>query len=416
MSRVWESVKTVLIVLLLCLAILLAASLISELVSGQSLSTRLGKALGWIPSEPSYSQRSESYTAAAMPLTISMTGELGRGSTQGDPDRTAALYTALSRQLGEALANAETPGVLEQDAWQRLLSGESATLLYAGAIPLESLAHWLGATPSRALAGLSVEHLTLCVDGEQISLLLHTDRWLRLRTGCDPEGLRHALEQRRPDGSIFALEDGRYERIDPMSLITVSTVMPTVESHNSLADGDSIDAAATLLGLNPYRDTAYTSASGTVTITGGAGRLQVTSAGVLDYTASSEASRTAAGQDDTAIIEVARLLITELSDGLTGDAALQLSGLVRDGSTVTVRFDYVLGGYPIWQSQGAAAELVYQDGTLHSLRWIARRYLRGEESQSLLSARQAASIITEHSRLQAAYIDTGSKLVCGWLE
>jgi len=170
------------------------------------------------------------------------------------------------------------------------------------------------------------------------------------------------------------------------------------------------------LGLNPYRDTAYTSAAGTVTITGGSGRLKVTSGGSLEFIASAENTTAASGRDDTSLIESARLLLAQLSEGLTGEASLQLQALVRDGSTVTLQFDYMLNGYPVWQSQGAAAEVVYRDGHLYALRWTARSYSTTEESQSLLSARQAASIITEHSRLQAAYIDTGSELVCGWLE
>lgn len=414
--RIWEGAKTLLIVLLLCSAVYLAVSLIGQLVSGQSLGTRLGKTLGWIPAELPYSQRSENYTAAAMPLTISMTGELGRGSTQGDPERTAALYDALSRQLGEALANAGMPVALEADEWQRLLSGESATLLYAGQIPLESLAYWLGASPAHALEGLTAEHLTLCVDGNQVSLLLQTEHWLCLGTGIDPEGLRQVLDLCRPDGSVFAMEDESYARIAPMSLITVNTTMSLAEGSNALADGDRIDAAATLLGLNPYRDTAYTSAAGTVTITGSTGKLQVTSGGVLDYTASAENIHIAANRNDTGIIEFARVLLAQLSEESDSDAELQLSALLRDGSMVKVQFDYVLNGYPLRQQQAPAAELIFRDGKLHSLRWTARSYRNTGESLSLLSARQAAHIITEHSRLEAAYIDTGSELVCGWLE
>ena len=51
----------------------------------------------------------ETIPAAAAPLAISMTGENGRGSTVGEPERTAQLYDTLTRQLGEALG---IPGAL----------------------------------------------------------------------------------------------------------------------------------------------------------------------------------------------------------------------------------------------------------------------------------------------------------------
>ncbi len=414
MSRVWEGLKTALIILLFCSAMYLAVSLIGELTSGQSLSHRIGTALGWIPAELPYTQRSEHYAAAAMPLTISMTSELGRGSTQGDVARTAELYNALSRHLGEALANASMPIALEAADWRAKFSGESATLLYAGDIPLESLAHWLGAAPSEALEGLRADNLTLCVDGNQVVLLLRTEHWLCLGTGIAPEGLRQVLALCRPDGSVFAMEDEHYARIDPLSLITVSTSLPVVEASNPLADGDRIDAAATLLGLNPYRDTAYTSANGTITITGSSGRLKVTSAGVLDYTASSEAA--SAATDDTALIESARGLLAQLSQDLLGDASLHLSGLSREDSTLHIYFDYVLEGYPIRQSGGSAAEVIYEAGRLRSLRWNARCYTATDETQSLLSARQAAAIVAEGAQLKAAYVDAGGSVACGWLE
>lgn len=415
LSRLWESFKSLLIVLLLCSALYLAVSLIGQLVSGQSLNQRISAAMGWTPSELPYTQRSEHYTAAAMPLTVSLSTSLGRGSSYGDPERTAELYDLLSRWLGEALANASMPVALEKTDWQQLLSGESTTLLYAGEIPLESLAHWLGATPSNALDGLTAREITLCIDGNQLSLLLHTEHWLCLGTGLDPSGLQQVLELCRPDGSFFAIESAEYDHIDPMSLLTVSTILPLATTENPLSDGDRIDAAATLLGLNPYRDTTYTSSSGTVTITGAAGRMQVTSNGMLDFTVSADNGFTASDAEDSTLIESARALLNQLGQEQLGDATLELYRLEHEGDTVRIQFEYVLRGYPIQQNQGPAAELVYRGNQLQSLRWIARRYTTTGETQSLLSSRLAAAIIRPDSLLQAVYIDNGSALLCGWL-
>lgn len=411
--RVWEAVKTALIVLLLCSLVLMSMALLSELVTGRSLPRRLGEALGWIEQELPYTQTGETYPAAATPLAISMTGEMGRGSTVGDPARTAQLYESLSRQLGEALATASMPVAMEQTLWQELLCGESVSFLYPGQIPLESLSRWLGALPAEGLSGLSAEHLTLCVDGEQVSLLLPRgeDR-LCLSTAVSTEYLRQALEECRPDGSFFALEDEALARVDPLSLVTLRTALPQAVSENPLADGDRINAAATLLGLNPYRDTAYTGADGTVSFTSGTGRLRVTTGGVLTWQAVLDGTEQSVGIGTTAIVDAARQLLAELAD--SGDASLQLNRVSRDGQTVTVRFDYVLGGYPVWQSEGSAAELVYVNGVLRELRWTARRYTLTGETATLLPARQAAAIVSEGARLQPVYMDSGSGLVCGW--
>lgn len=411
--RVWETVKTVLIVLLLCTLAIQSVALISELVTGQSLPRRLGMMLGWIEPEPEYVQTGESIPAAAQPLAISMTGSNGRGSTAGDVQRTAELYESMSRQLGEALATARMPVALEEQSWRSLLSGESVSFLFPGEIPLNALAKWLGAQAAESLTDVASSVLTLCVDGQQVSLLLRTDYWMCFGTGVSTEQLRQSLEQCRPDGSLFAMEDESMQRIDPLSLLMVRTEMPGAVSENALSDADRINAAAAQLGLNPYRDTAYTSADGTVSFTTGSGRLQITATGVLQYTPAVE-DRLTTEDDDIAIIESARLLLGQLSEELIGDASLQLRALERDGRRVTVRFDYVLSGYSVWQSDGAAAELVYEWGALTELTWAARCYTRTEQTEVLLPARQAVAIVSEGTRLEPIYLDGGSGLRSGW--
>ena len=412
--RIWEWIKTVLIVLLFCSAAILSVSLISELVSGQSLTHRVGTLLGWVAPEPAYVPTGETIPAAAAPLAISMTGENGRGSTVGEPERTAQLYDTLTRQLGEALATASLPVALEEDSWRTLFSGESVSFLYAGQVPLEALAAWLGAQASESLSSMRAAELTLCIDGARVSLLLRGEHWLCLGTAVAPQDLRQALESCRPDGSLFAIEDPSLSGLDPLSLLTVRMVLPTAAAENALADGDRIDTAAALLGLNPYRDTAYTAGDGTISFTAGNGRLTVTAGGVLQYTPGEAGGLPPVEDSATALIEAARQLLAQLSDGLSGDASLQLASLERSGTQVTLFFDYVLGGYAVRQRTGHAAEIVYENGALRSLTWTARCYTLTGQSETLLPARQAAAIVPSGTRLEPVYLDSGSALRCGW--
>lgn len=408
--RIWEGVKTALIVLLLCSALLLASSLISELASGQSLLQRAGSALGWFSAEPAYVPTTERYASAADPLAISMTGGNGRGSTVGEPERTAALYDSLGRGLGEALATAGMPVALPEADWLALLRGESVSVRYPGEIPLDSLARWLGAEPSGALSGVSASLVTLCIDGAQVSLLLRSESlWLCMSTALNPEALRQTLESCRPDGSLFAMEDETLSQLDPLSLLTVSAVLPEATGENALTDGDRINAAATLLGLNPYRDTALSDANGTVSISGATGRMRVTAAGILRYTA---AETRAAARSTTALIEDARALLAQLNPG--GDAALQLSSCTEEDGTVVLCFDYVLSGYRVRLPDGSAATLRYEGGTLADLTWTARRYTLTGVSQTLWPARVAAAVVAPGTLLEPLYEDNGGTLTCGW--
>jgi len=296
---------------------------------------------------------------------------------------------------------------------QALLCGESVSFLYPGRIPLESLAQWLGAEPETALRGLSARWVSLCADDTGVALLVQDDETrLCLGTAISPEHLRQALESCRPDGSIFAMEDTALSRIDPMSLLTVSTTLRQALCDNPLANGDRIDAAAELLGLNPYSDTAYTSENGTVSFSAGIGRLRVTAGGALTYQTGDDSQPINGG--DTALIDAARQLLSRLAADTGGDAALQLCDFVREGQTVRIVFDYVLGGYPVRQSSGHGAELVYQDGCLTELHWLARSYTLTETLQTLLPGRQASAIVTEGTWLMPVYRDGGSGVTCGW--
>ena len=411
--RITETIKTILILILLLTLVVMSAALVSELVTGRNLSRWAREALGWAEPELAYTEVGGAYPAAATPLAITMAGSNGRGSAVGDPTYTAALYESFGRYLGEALAMASAPVTLKRELWQALLCGESVSFLYPGQIPLESLALWLGAEPTSALSNLSAQWVSLCVDDSRVALLVQEDHtWLCFSTAISPEHLRQALESCRPDGSIFAMEDEVLSRIDPMSLLTVSTALRQTLCDNPLANGDRIDAAAELLGLNPYRDTAYTSEDGTVSFSAGTGRLQVTGGGTLTYQAAEAAQVIPGG--DPALIDAARQLLMQLSDGLTGDASLQLSGFVRDGQTVRILFDYVLDGYAVRQSSGHGAEFVYENGSMRELRWQARRYTLTESLQTLLPGRQASAIVTEGTRLMPIYRDSGSGVTCGW--
>ena len=170
----------------------------------------------------------------------------------------------------------------------------------------------------------------------------------------------------------------------------------------------------TLLGLNPYRDTAYTAGDGTISFTAGNGRLTVTAGGVLQYTPGEAGGLPPVEDSATALIEAARQLLAQLSDGLSGDAALQLASLERSGTQVTLFFDYVLGGYAVRQRTGHAAEIIYENGALRSLTWTARCYTLTGQSETLLPARQAAAIVPSGTRLEPVYLDSGSALRCGW--
>ena len=104
-----------------------------------------------------------------------------------------------------------------------------------------------------------------------------------MRRELSGDALTQALDSYRPDGSFFALEDGtgRYDRVDPRSLIGGETPRLYGATSANPCDARTITPLAAELGFNPYGDASYTDAEGNSFFSETGASLRITADGRL---------------------------------------------------------------------------------------------------------------------------------------
>ena len=422
MRRWTEIGKDLLIVILVAALLTLTLLALPErtLTSSPVLSAALKPFAGLFgldQAELTYTEKALPGLDAAQPLAVSVRNSAGRYTAQYDFETLDSVYEALGSMLGQALESAQ----LEQTTLQKLYSaiaGISVTFVYPAELPSGVLAEWLGAQAPEAGEAAMLYVLSLQESGAVRLYLCGESCWVG-DTALSGDALTQALDSYRPDGSFFALEDGtgRYDRVDPRSLIGGETPRLYGATSANPCDARTITPLAAELGFNPYGDASYTDDAGNSFFSENDATLRVFAGGQLQLNADEDAERfTAASDDPEIIIEFTRALLEQILSGTDSDARLYLSEFTQTASGTVCAFDYVLGGVPILQNgQSHAATAVFTDGTLTELTFLLRTYRTGTQSLALIPAAQAAAIVPEGSTLRIYYDDSGSGLLsAGW--
>ncbi|MBE6955600.1 MAG: hypothetical protein E7449_06825 [Ruminococcaceae bacterium] len=417
-----EIFKNIVIVLLALSVVVLAITVYSDsTLSGAENLQQLQQRLTLLFRDESYrleyASESLSATTAAKPTVISVRNSFGRQTTRYDADALERAYEALGGLLGEALETAGTPEEVRTVSWRAALQQNGIYYVYSDPLPTTLLSGWLEVQGNlRAIT----DRLVLCQEVDGIFLYYATESsYLRARTSVDAARFTELVEACRPDGSAFVLEldSDAYNRLDKETLLSMRTAasIPDVRAENPV-DSALVTHLASLFSFNPYGN-SYTTSEGTQIYEESTRSLSIAADGTLIVRNSgTQDTRFLAETDsDEALVEYARALLEEICGDTRADARLQLTGLVRSGSEVSLTFDYFVGGIRVQSGANSAARLLFSGNRLSELRTLLRTYTLTGTAQSLLPERQTAAIVAKGTRLMLCYSDRGAEMLsAGW--
>lgn len=392
----WERAKTLLIVLLACSALYLAA--VTLIPGGPAgLWGRLfvrGDGDGLSGSGGQQTFRSDTLWPAA----LAVTGQEGRYVLLYDQAELES-YTQTSALLAEALSSAGTPAPISSSQWRRALSGEGIYLEYLGDLPLDDLSRWLAGQDNPALSGFQSRRILvgegqLCFYDESRSGAYAAALSVPLTQGLDD--LAQSLS---PNGGRFAFEETEARRLRPETLLRASTPsMAALSADTPIAvteDGVPNDALSRLLrvlSFHPQTNPLYAIPGGWA-INDGGDTLRISSQGVVTFRRSEAEPRFPAGDHP---LDAARTLAEQTVGALCGDARLFLRSAAEENGVTTVTFGYAyLGGAIQVGDEGWCVQLKLEGGAVSSLTLYPRHYTALAEDTVLLPQEQAAAAITD---------------------
>lgn len=415
--RVVEWVKTLLIVLLTCSALVLAVmanadDLSSDLTTTRWFSGLFDRSTGDLTTGTAFYAQT-----AAWPTTISLESDAGRTSLRYDTQQLLSAYERFGGLLGQALEMAGDAEPCDMAAVETALTQPSVYFAYPGAVPLSALAQWLEAEYAGDGAA---SWFVLSIAEDAVTLYFGTDAQANVsRTYLQTERLARELENFRPDGTVFAFEQAELAALDPLTVVDLQDSAAIYQTAAASAWDDSFVAeTASQLGFNPYGDGYYTESDGTVVFSESGCTLRISPNGTVALTNQERGSSrfSAAESSAAAQIEAVRALLDTLTDGRLGEAELFLTEYTEEEGTTTISFSYYINGIPIRLTDGAAATATLDGTTLTALTVRVRNYETLSRTVTLLPVRQAYALAPTGANLHIGYADTGDgELTAGWM-
>lgn len=417
-----EILKNIVIVLLALSVVVLAITVYSDsTLSGAENLRQLQQRITLLFRDENYrlEYASESLSAAtaAKPTVISVRNSFGRQTTRYDADALDSAYEALGGLLGEAL---ETAGEAEQIRtidWRTALQQTGIYYLYSDPLSTQLLSGWLEVQGSLSAV---TDRLVLCRREDGIYLYCAVSGgYLRAKTLVDETRFSELVEACRPDGSAFVLEldTDAYDLLDKESILSMrpAVSIAEVQSENPV-DSTMVTTLASMFGFNPYGN-SYTTSDGTQIYEETTRSLSIAADGTLTVrnSGSQEDRFLADSATDEALVEYTRALLEQICGGVRADGRLQLTGLLRSGSEVSLTFDYFVGGIRVQNGTTGAARVLFSGTRMSELKVLLRTYTLTGNLHSLLPERQVAAIVEKGTRLTLSYSDTGAQILgAGW--
>lgn len=410
-----ETAKTVLIVVLvLCLVVLFAASIPADAIRNTPwLSAALqpfASLLGLPAAELAYVADTRSVQSAAQPMTISVRNSAGRYTAQWSFAAMDNAYDTLGRMLGQALDTVEPVAAVRQFQLTEALTRPSVCFDYGFSLPAALVASWLDFDLAQEMPD-SARYI-LSLEGEKVWLYLQGDTCFRGVTQVDPVEFSHLLEQFQADGSQFAFEAKSH--LEALSVLPGTVPVVRTAQTDSLCTGRYIDALANNLGFNPYDDSRYTDSADVTHFSETGGSLQISAAGEILLTTTTERI-SAPGSSVENLVEKARELMSFAVDTTSAGARLYLSGLTRSGEETVCSFDYVLDGVPVRWADGPAGQVTFSGQNVTRLQLKAVSFIPTERVQLLLPAAQASAVLPKDGALRLEYhVSAAGEAAVGW--
>ena len=422
-TRVKERVKSLLIVLLACSAVLLASRTalirpLSDLLSPKADSG--GASVYRVPV-----QRAEMARPVAMAALIPGEGHTLRCGVQYDTAACDALFQQGASLLVEALSSAGTPREIDRQEWERALTAAPGLYFdFLGQLPLNVLAGWLSA-PDCTLTG-TARRMALTVSGEQV-LLCYYDALEQAYYACtagvvNPDHLAQAVSGLSGNGAFFAFEAEEYAALAPDTLLLPEEPeLHVYQSANPLSgEGGGLASLIDDLFFSE-ESTAFYSAGDEQVARSGGESLRLSRRGVLEYSCDTgDDSRYVIGGPNGAPTlaetgEYCRYLAQQTVGVRCGQARLYLARTERQGAALLLEFDYCLDGAAVSLEGGSAASFLVEDGRVVQFTMRFRCYTAGEDNALLLPQRQAVAVLQQMGgsgrELRLVCLDQGGETV-----
>ena len=425
LHRVTEGLKTLLILLLTCSALWLAAR--TQLFGPfRGLWQEEEIQSGTVQTE------SGARADAARPLRITVTAEglaenIRRG-IQYDAAETDALFQSLAGLLAETLSSVGAPEEISRSQWEQALGTAPGVCLdFQGELPLSVLSGWLTGTEN-ALPGCARRvHLGLW-QGAVALCYKETDsgRYYRcLSEVANVNSLAETLDAARDNGAVFAFEDGAYAGLNPDTLVTSGTPEPGIyTAANPMSGGrTALEELMEELGISVDASSFYSSGDEQVARTGEYS-LRLSDRGRAEFQAGETGSLfpvslSRSGATLFESVETCRRLAAVTVGAHCGEARLYLMYAREGAEGLEICFGYSLNGAVVRQEEGCAARFLIREGRVVQFQMNFRFYAAAGTGTPVLPLRQAAAAMEAldlaGEELLLIYNDTGAETVtAGW--
>lgn len=435
--RVIELGKDLLILLLTCSALLLAARTGLYAVGGRAW---LDQLTGLIQGEGAPSPAPETPSGAEsllqpVRLAVCLSGgeNIRRYGVQYDAEQTARDYAALSGFLGEALASARDPHPVSAQAWRTALETPGLYFDLLGSIPLSALCHW-AAEDGRAQtppSGAARRLVLAAPEQGETAVLFYQDEIQDLFYACDTsvlwtDYLERALTGYADNGARFAYElpEAHYGGLSPEVLILPDAPAPEryqVTAPLDLSDDGVRSELERALG---FRGSDYPVPGEWVLRDGDT--LRLAADGTISYTAEEGGPvRYPVGEGAADVIEGLHALLSSARSAWCGPSASAgriclLTAEAQDGGIWDVTFGYVLDGAPVLVNGHPAASFRVENGRVTRYEMHLRCYTASGEETLVLPELQAAAALEQLAHggpareLALCYEDDGAAAQAEW--
>lgn len=385
--------------------------------NGETLSSTVH---GWFSdSKHTAPAEEDTLTALSVPVRIVQTGNFLRSGSDALTTADDA-FEPVSTLFSEAIRSAHGLSTVTESTFLNALSGTGVYLEFACDLPLEVFCARLSVQPPTTHE-LDIRRCFLSA-GESGSAQLYLQdaqhTVLSFSTALSTADVLEYLEAQSGNSVDFAFSLGEeYASLSPYTLLfDVQSERSELSAANALSDY-STEELLRRAEFNPHTQDWYTESSGTVVYIEGQRKLYLHPDGTLSYNgtaAAEEGSLFAVAAVDSALptrtelCAAARSLVSTLTQGRLGDAALYLSSIDSNEQRTIVSFDYMVGGTPIRFSGGDhAADVRIDGGSITAFTLHLRRYTLTEHESLLLPTALARAVAQRYPGclLSIAYVD-----------
>ncbi|MGE4277192.1 MAG: hypothetical protein AB7E30_08450 [Lawsonibacter sp.] len=416
--RVIELGKNILIVLLTCSALWLAAR-----------SQLLGPLTGLFQEEGTQTEAVQTQSGAradaARPLrlTVNLSGGAGqiRYGIQYDTAASDALFQQVASLLVETLSSSGAPETVTRAQWEQAMATAPGVVFdFQGELPMPVLVGWLSGEDTTLTA--TVRRLVLTVWQETVALYYRdeeTGQYYRcLSEVANQSHLEDAVSSLTDNGAMYAFESELYENLDPDTLILGTTPVPAVYSASNPMIGGrpALEELMADLGISVNASGFYSTGNEQVARSG-SDSLRLSDRGVAVYEAGGEDGaqfQVSTRRGEATLfesVEACRRLAAATVGDRCGQARLYLMSAQESEDGLVVRFGYCLNGSTVQLEGDCAAHFLVQNGQITQFELNFRSYTDQGETSMVMPIRQAAAAMEalglDGEELLLVYGDTG---------